>query len=273
MPALPTAVHVVAWLALGTGVGVAFVRQNEVLRRLDEAESDRAAPVAAPAGGDLAGGREIVTLKKQLEDLKGQVTNAAREDAKLRADHDRLVLDIMASPDGARAVSADAASSKFVEKPGFEDAVRGVVDRYAMEQKFRDTLKKAAGPIVPKKPRFEELAKALKLTEAQATRLQGDVHEMQMELYEVLQMPRSDGVAPWEEIMQAEQYPEGDPKKAAAFLKLFKLTIPDTQETYIERAIALTSRVKTSTKAYFDQSQSELLDTIDLDWFGIKMPQ
>ena len=44
------------------------------------------------------------------------------------------------------------------------------------------------------------------------------------------------------------------------FLKLFKLTIPETQETYIERAITLVSRVKEGTKDYFDADQTATLD-------------
>ena len=149
--------------------------------------------------------------------------------------------------------------------------MRAVVDRYVTEQKFREEVKKATGPLVPKKPAFVQLATALKLRPEQAERFSQEITSIQTELFELLQVPRADGVSPIEEIQTAEQYPESSPKRAEAFMKLFKLTIPDTQETYFERAIALASRVKEGTKAYLDRDQIETLDTIDLDWFGIRM--
>ena len=82
-----------------------------------------------------------------------------------------------------------------------------------MEQKFRETVKKAAGPLVPKKPQFEQLARALKLTRAGRSASRTEIRAIQTELYEILQIPRADGVALLEEIMQAEQYPEGTPRR------------------------------------------------------------
>jgi hypothetical protein len=164
-----------------------------------------------------------------------------------------------------------AAAGPFVERPGFEEAVRAVVDRYAVEHRFREAIKKAAGPLVPKKPKFAELAKALELQPPQATRLAADVRDAQQELYAILQVPRQDGVVPLEEIVQAEQYAPGDPKRGEVFLRLMRLTIPETQETYFERAITLVQRIKEGTKSYLDVSQRDTLDTIDLDWFGIQL--
>ena len=41
----------------------------------------------------------------------------------------------------------------------------------------------------------------------------------------------------------------------------------------MEHAITLVQRIKESTKSYLDEGQRSTLDGIDLDWFGIQMPQ
>lgn len=271
--ALPAAAHVVAWLALGGSALYVVAQNRDLAARLERMETAQAEAPSAGAGGaapaPLAGSKEIVAVRAKADDATRRAEVLSAELTKLRTDHDRLLATVLAMPEGAK---ADAGTSKFVERPGFEDAVRGVVDRYAMEHKFRDTLKKATGPLVPKKPKYEELAKALKLDGPQTARFEQDIRSIQTELFEILQIPRDDGFVPLEEIQAAEQYPEGSPKKAEAFLKLFKATIPGTQETYLERAVALVARVKDGTKAYLQDEQRGLLDTIDLDWFGIQMP-
>ena len=267
---LPVAAHVLAWTVLGTGLGVVLVRQNDVLERLSKVDAERSAPSSgtgagpAPGSSELGGAKELTALSRRL-------TVAETENKTLRADHDKLVATILAS-DGPAGTAAEASSSKFVEKPGFEDSVRAVLDRYALETKFRDTLKKASGPLIPKKPKFEQLAKVLALTEAQGHRMDADVRAIQTELFQILQVPRADGAVPLEEIQQADQYPEGSAKKTEIFLKLFKMKIPDTEETYMEHAITLVQRVKEATKSYLDEGQRATLDGIDLDWFGIQMP-
>ena len=270
MPAIPAVAHVLAWAALGTGVGVVLVQQRDLSRRLDEQEARREETSATGSGAPgLAGGKETLAWKAQMDAVAQKESVAASELAKLRADHEKLVAAVLTMPGGAEVEG----SSKFVERPGFEDAVRSAIDRYAMEHKFRDTLKKAAGPLVPKKPKYGELAKALELRPEQSARFEQDIRQIQGELYQILQLPRADGITPLEDIMQAEQYPEGSPKRAEAFLRLVKLTIPDTQETYFERAVALASSVKDKTKVYMDDGQRAVLESIDLDWFGIQMPQ
>jgi hypothetical protein len=123
---------------------------------------------------------------------------------------------------------------------------------------------------VPKKPKFSQLVSALSLRPEQADRLEREVREIQTELYEVLTIPRADGVVLLDEITMAEQYPEGSPQRTAPFLKLFRLKIPDTEETYVERAIALVQDVKERTPQYLAAEQVEMLNSLDLDWFGIK---
>lgn len=269
---VPAPVHVVAYLLVG-GVAVAsFAAARDLRARLETVEESLAAVkdarpgVGAPAPDGAAPG--LAAARGEAE-LRGRAEALSSELLALRRDHDRLLATVLALPDGAKPEDA----GRFVERPGFEDAVRSVVDRYALEHRFRDAVKKATGPLVPKKPQFAELAKALDLDAAQSVRLEQDVRDIQLELFEILQLPRDDGVSPLEDIQQAEQYPEGNPKRAEAFLKLFRLTIPGTHETYIERAIALVGRVKGGTTAYLRDEQRALLDTLDLDWFGIRLPQ
>lgn len=270
---LPAAAHVIAWTVLGTGLGVVLVRQNGVLDRLEKVDAEKHAPAsdATPGSSDLGGSKELLGFASRLTELQRRLATSETENKTLRSDHDKLVATILAS-DGPAGAAAEASSSKFVEKPGFDDAVRAVIDRYALEAKFRDTLKKASGPLIPKKPKFEQLAKVLTLSDAQTTRLGDDIRGIQTELFQILQVPRADGVVPFEEIQQVEQYPEGSPKRTEAFLKLFKMKIPDSEETYFEHAVTLVHRLREATNSYLDDSQRSMLDGIDLDWFGIQMP-
>jgi hypothetical protein len=86
----------------------------------------------------------------------------------------------------------------------------------------------------------------------------------------VLTIPRADGVVLLDEITMADQYPEGSPQRTAPFLKLFKLKIPETEETYVERAITLVQGLKERAPEYLAVEQMETLNSLDLDWFGIK---
>ena len=259
---VPAAAHVIAWTVLGAGLGFVLVGQREASKRLDAMEVARAAPADAAGMDDPVKDARIATLETRLKEAE---TNRQTDVQVLRKEFQKLYAEFLRSP--------EPGTGKATADPGFEEAVRGVVDRYAMEHKFREAIQKATGPLVPKKPQYDQLAKALKLRPEQSARFLEEIRAIQTELYQLLQLPRADGIALWEEIMQAEQYPEGNPKKAEVFLKLAKLTIPDTQETYVERAVALASHVKEGTHAYFDAEQTAVLDTLDLDWFGIKIPQ
>ncbi len=258
-------IHTLVTAGLAAGLGWSVVEQRGLARRLEVVELERP-PVAAASSSSaeaLAREAELTTLRGRLEAAEKSQTSQLGE---VRSEVHKLWAELMKAPDGAAPASAAT--------PGdakFDDAVRAVVDRYVMEQKFREQVKKATGPLVPKKPAFVQLATALKLRPDQAERFGQEIQGIQHELYDLLQVPRTDGVSPLEEIQMAEQYPEGSPKRTEAFLKLMKLTIPDTQETYFERAVALASRVKEGSKAYFDREQTEILDTLDLDWFGIRM--
>jgi hypothetical protein len=257
---LPTAVHVAVWAALGAGVAFVAVRQGDIDRRLDAA--DKSAVAGAAGTASPPPDAEWAVLKGRVETSERAAASQVEE---IRKEIQRLWAEWLRSPEGG------TKSADWTNDPKFDDAVRGVVDRYAMERKFRETIQKASGPLVPKKPSFEQLAKALELKPSQAEKFAGEIRAIQMELYEILSMPRADGVALMEEIQQAEQFPEGSPKKVETFLKLFKLTIPNTEETYVERAIFLASRVKEGTKDYFEPGQYDTLSTLDLDWFGIRM--
>jgi hypothetical protein len=41
----------------------------------------------------------------------------------------------------------------------------------------------------------------------------------------------------------------------------------------MERAVALVTKAKEATHAYLDDGQVSTLSSLDLDWFGIKLPQ
>jgi hypothetical protein len=266
--AVPAAAHVVAWVVLGSGVAASLVMQSDAAKRLAALEEARASAPAVAAGGDAPASATLGT--PDLAQLRARVeASDVRHDtglADVKKDVQKLWEQLLKS--GGEGADVPAAGER---SPAFEAAVRDVLDRYAMEHKFREAVQKAQAPIVPKKPSFVQLATALKLRPEQAERFGNEIRAIQTELYEILSVPRSDGVAPLEEIQMAEQYPEGNPKRAEIFVKLFKLTIPDTQETYVERAVSLATKVKSGTRDYFDKDQSALLDTLDLDWFGIRM--
>jgi hypothetical protein len=263
--AIPASAQFLAWAAVAGGVGYAIVSQRDATRRLEALEEARKeAPAPVPAADGALEKRVAAVEARVAASESAQTAALAAVRGDVKKDVTKIWETLLAQP-GAAATPG--------EQPGFEQAVRAVVDRYAMEHKFREAVQKAAGPLVPKKPSFVQLATALKLRPDQAERFGGEIRAIQMELYEILQVPRADGVAMWEEIQTAEQYPEGSPKRAEIFLKLFKLTIPDSSETYVEKAVELATKVKTGTKDYFDAEQSRTLDSLELDWFGIRMQQ
>jgi hypothetical protein len=263
--AIPGGVQVVAWLLVAGGVGYVGVTQARISERLDRVEHahDGATPPATP---------DVEAVAKRVAAIEDEVGKQADAIPRLEGQTKQIWGELtrapVAAPAGKEAVATDVAA--LSADPKFDEAVRGVVDKYVLERKFREAIQKASGPLVPKKPVYAELAKALSLRQDQAERFGGEIQGIQKELFDLLSVPRPDGAVLIEEIQQAEQYPEGSPQKVAVFSKLFKLTIPDTQETYVERAIALVQRVKAGAKTYFDEGQYQTLDTIDLDYFGIR---
>lgn len=263
---IPAVAHVVAWVVLGGGVAAVLAGQADVRNRLDKVE--RAAR-EAPAAEAAMGGETPPAPDPEVLVLKGRVDAAAKQAAEVdevKKEIQRLWAEWLKSSE-PNAVAAEG----IAKDPRFEEAVKGVIDRYVMERKFREQIQKASGPLVPKKPTFDQLAKALDLKPPQADRFATEISGIQQELFELLSMPRADGIVLLDEIQQVEQYPENSPKRAEVFLKLFKLTIPGTEETYVERAVEMASRVREGTKAYFDAGQYDTLASLDLDWFGIKM--
>jgi hypothetical protein len=256
---LPVVVNVAAWAAVAAGVGFVAVRNADLSQRLEQAE----AAVAASAARAEEAARERHESGAALAAAKAREAVALEE---VRKDVKSLWAEVMRAPEAAGPEGKDAVAASA----GFEAAVRDVLDRYVLERKFRDAVGKAAAPSIPKKPKFAQLAKALDLKPDQADRLEEDIRGIQTELYQVLQIPRADGVVPLEEIATAEQYPEGSPERTAPFLKLFKLKIPETEETYVERAITLVQGLKSRAPEYLAVEQMETLNSIDLDWFGIK---
>lgn len=261
---IPGIAHVAAWAVLGVGVAVVAVRQKDISDRLDRAEVARetaSEAVEASAPKEVRALSERLAALEQKGSVHGVEAKKAQEDVrKVTADLTKVWGELLKTP---------VAGGKGGE---FEGDVRSILDKYVMERQFREKLGKAAGAAIPKKPDYPVLAKALNLRPEQSDRFATDIHAIQTELFQLLQMPRQDGVVLMDEIQQAEQYPEGSPQRIAPFLKLMKLKIPETEETYFERAIALATGVKERTQEYFDKDQVELLNGTDLDWFGIKFP-
>ena len=127
---LPAAAHVLAWTVLGTGLGVVLVRQNGVIDRLSKVDAERASPAteAAPGSAELGGAKDVAGLASRIGELQRRLGTAESENKTLRTDHDKLVATILAS-DGPAGTAAEVGSAKFVEKPGFDDSVRSVIDR------------------------------------------------------------------------------------------------------------------------------------------------
>jgi hypothetical protein len=258
---LPVVANVVAWVALAGGVGWVATRNADLERRIDGAEASLAAGEARETG-----------LRRERDEAQAVLAAAPRpveagatvED--LRKDVQALWAQVLGTPGGP----VGGPGAEPVGAPAdLEAAVRDAVAKDLTQRGYRARAPKE-GAALGKKPKFRELAKHLELDPDQSARLEQEVRDAQMRLYEVLSVPRADGVVLLDEIAQAEQYPPGSPQKTEPFLKLFKLKIPDTEETYVERAIALVQELKGRAPEYLAVEQMETLGGLDLDWFGIK---
>jgi hypothetical protein len=258
--ALPAAVQAAAFVVLAGG-GVALYAQNRSLeRKLAELEQ---APLPVARGEPEPGAAPTLqapaATKADVERLHGTLGDVrARVDAQ-----EKRVLEL-ASSATARGGAAGG--------PAFEEAVREVVTRMTEDPEFRERLAAAAGrPALDKKPTFGALAKALSLDANQETRFREDLKDMQLELWAVLSEERPDGTVPMAEITKSMELPEGDPRRAEAFLNLFKQKIPGREETYVERAIALATAFRRKTAEYLRAPQQDVFSHLDVDLFGVKM--
>lgn len=259
--AASTALSWTSLLVLGAASTALFVKNRNLERRLDEVALQGAgAAVARTAAGPSAGGptlagspadqAEVAALKRQVEALVERVEGQER----------RLV-----APGAAgTAPSGDAAA--------FERGVRDVLDRVQQEPEFRQKVAEAAGkPAIEKKPTFAVLAQHLALDSSQEATFRHDLEDVQGSLMALLAEQRPDGRVLLEEIGKADQLPEGDPQRAAVFLDLFKLRIPGTEQTYVERALELAMGFRKKAETYLRPEQRERFAAVDVDLFGVKM--
>ena len=252
----------VAFLALGgLGAGL-YVQNRDLARRVDELAaappSSPAARAPAPADGPLLEGAagapatqsDLAALRTSMEALAARVDAQETRAAK-------------AAPGGAAgAVSGEA----------FEKGVREVLDRVQEEPTFKEKVAQAAGkPAIEHKPTFAALSKYLALDETQETSFRHDLEDIQGSLFALLAERRPDGRVLLDEITKAESLPPSDPKRTEVFLDLFKLKIPDSDQTYVERAVSLAASFRKKADAYLRQDQRERFGAVDIDLFGVKM--
>lgn len=258
--ALSTPLHAAALLLLAGG-GVALYVQNRSLERKITDLEQMPAPVvrsesAAGSAPTLQAPAATKAEVKVMLDTLGEFTTRVAAQEKRLAD----------------VTAAAAAKGGASAGPAFEDAVRDVVNRMADETEFKAKIALAAGkPVIDKKPTIAALAKALSLDTTQETRFREDLKDAQLELFAVLSEERPDGTVPMAEIQKSMEYPEHDPRRAEAFLSLFKQKIPGSEETYMERAIALATGFRKKTGEYLRPEQTDVFNRLDVDLFGVKM--
>jgi hypothetical protein len=260
-------VGVVAVLGLGGGVAALFAQNRALERRLAEVEAARTAvaveasrrsDAAAESGPSLRGIDEttaqVRSLQASVQDL-GQRLAKQEERAKVQA-------------------ASGAAGGKFVPNPDdpvFEEAVRGVVEKLLVDDTMKPKFAMAVkGEDVPKKPHIDVLTRALALDGNQDRRFREDLKDIQTQLFAILSEERADGIVPIAEIQKAEALPEGDPARFDMFMKLIKLQIPGSQQTYFEKAVELAGDFRKKTAEYFRPEQTDRFGKMDLDLFGIR---
>jgi hypothetical protein len=254
---------VVAILGLA-GAGTALHLENrDLARRLDDLSLQVATvpehPLASgPEGRGGASGpvlegtpatrAEVADLRSALEAVASRVTAQEK-----------------------RAGAAPGAPGAF-DGEAFEQSVRAVLERVQEEPTFKEKVAQAAGkPALENKPTFGALAKYLALDESQETTFRRDLEDVQGELFALLADRRPDGRVLLEEIAAAETLPANDPKKTEVFLDLFKLKIPGTEQTYVEKAVALATSFRKKSDGYLRPEQRERFAAVQVDLFGVKL--
>ncbi|MHC5011419.1 MAG: hypothetical protein ACYTG6_10775, partial [Planctomycetota bacterium] len=173
-----------------------------------------------------------------------------------------------ASRSGAEGAPAGALD---LSSPAFDEAVRDVVLDLTGDVAFRSRLGLDGSSSLGKDPPFAKLAEALKLDGVQEEALREEIGDLQASLLDVLQTPRPDGIVPLEEIQRAESLPEHDPERAAIFFRLFSKQVPGTEETYLQRAIALTRGFRERVVRHLGREQVEIFQSLDVNYFEVKL--
>lgn len=252
----------IALVVTVSGVAVLYERNQALEERLAMLEGPRVADGSGVAqDGDaplLSGGG----LQRDLAELQGLTEGIVR---RMNALEEREAAGAVAGEPVGERVAA------LTEDAGFSDAVRGVVlDMATNDVDFRARIGTRDRMEIPKDAPFTRVAEALKLDASQEDRMSKDLQAMQQDLFGLLAEERDDGVVPMEIIAKAEEYKEGDPRKAEAFMKLFTLKIPGEEDTYMQRAVKLQTDFRKRTLKYLRPEQNEIWDAMKVDWFSIK---
>ena len=267
--AVPSLVAGLAFTALAGGGVALYVQNKNLIERIDElkvtsakaAERSSAPSSGAPAlqgGGGVASRNDVDEVRRQLGQVAERVTAQEKRTA-------------VAAVPGAPGLAGGTAAGRF-EGPAFEESVRKVLAAVHAEPEFKQQVAEAAGkPGLDKKPTFGALSKYLALDAAQETDFRQDLQDAQGELMALLAEERPDGRVLLKEIGEMDALPEGDPKRAQVFLDLFKLKIPGTEQTYIEKVFALATAFRTKANGYLRPEQRERFAGTEIDLFGVKM--
>jgi hypothetical protein len=255
-------VAALAFLGLGGASIGLFVQNRDLAKRVDELALQAPAVAehvpAAPADGAI------------LEGAAGSPATQA-EVASLRQSVDALAARVQ-SQEARSGKSAPGGATGAVGSEAFEKGVREVLDRVQEEPTFKEKVAQAAGkPALDKKPTFGALSTYLALDGTQETSFRHDLEDVQGELFALLAERRPDGRVLIDEIAKSEALPPNDPKRTEVFLDLFKLKIPGTEQTYVERAVSLASSFRKKADGYLRQDQRERFGAVEVDLFGVKM--
>jgi hypothetical protein len=254
---------VAAFLGLA-GAGTAlYVQNRDLARRLDELKLEVARVPERPPAAD----------GKERGDTGGPVLEGATASRAEVADL-RRALAAVADRVTAAETRAGAAPGQAGAAGGeaFEQGVREVLHRVQDEPAFKAKVAEAAGkPAIDKKPTFGALSKYLTLDETQATSFRRDLEDVQGELMALLADRRPDGRVLLEELAASEALPPNDPQRAAVFLDLFKLKIPGTEQTYVERAVSISLAFRKKADGYLKPEQQALFAAVEIDLFGVQM--
>jgi hypothetical protein len=249
---------VAAFVGLAGAGAALFVQNRELARRLDDL-SVQVVPSEHPA---VPGNDGPV--------LEGTPASRA-EVADLRRSLDAVAERVTAQEKRAGAAPGKGAAGTF-DGDAFEQGVRAVLERVQDEPTFKAKVAEAAGkPALDKKPTFGALAQYLTLDESQQTSFRRDLEDVQGELMALLADRRPDGRVLLEELGASEALPPNDPKRTEVFLDLFKLKIPGTEQTYVEKAVALSQAFRKKIDGYLRPEQRERFSAVEVDLFGVKM--
>ncbi len=256
---MQTVLGAVAVLGLGIATVGLYAKNRSLEDRLDELRQLTGA-VEQGADGEAVPGLGASDAKREIEALRTDVTQLT----------DRLK-DTDARIAAAAKQPADGVVAGDAQSPAFDEAVRDIVLDMAGDVRFRTKLGLRGSPNLPKKPGFSQLAEALKLDATQEDEFRKDLQALKEDFLAIISEERDDGIVPLERIAEAEEYAEGDPRRAKVFIELFTLKVPGTEQTYLQRLVEMTTAFRKKTADYLRPEQTELFNAVDVDLLGVEM--